>query len=493
MSRTLGLCLLVLLGAALLRIVPLPHEAVWVDELYTRHVLRQSPSEALQVIRHDLTHPPLYYYVERPFYALLGDSPYGLRALSLLCGLLLVAAVARFTLELTHGETYAALSAAALVAVSDLQVTQAQNARSYALYALEILAIAWAFYRMTQDPSRAGPKVAYAVLGVLAVLTHYVASLFLFALAPAALLSPQRRRLVRDWFLLSLPAALALLSWGLYVLPIYRAKHGLGQLAWIPRQDWSSAKAMGAELFGRPVVEHGIRASILSAAVLLGVGVWIWRRRPACRLSLSPAAMALVMGLAVIPAAILFAAGWVTRGSFWVDRHLLPSQAFVAIGAGMCLALVARYRPTLAHLALAGLIVLNDPLRLIGPPLPRNVPYDKVAAELRALRAPGEPIVATWAGIPWPVNYYLADPDSVQLLVIGRNTPATAPAIGGGWAASPYRNFIGGRPRVALAPKVWLLHQPTDNAVADSLTGQGWRVRSTRRFAGVHLDELGRP
>jgi hypothetical protein len=493
MTRTLGLCLLVMLGAAFLRFGPLPHEAVWVDELFTRHVLRQSPGEAMQVIRWDLVHPPLYYYLERPFYALLGDTPLGLRALSLLCGLLLVAAVARFTLELTGGEAYAALAAATLVAVSDLQVTQAQNARSYALYALEILAIAWAFHRMTQDPSRPGPKVAYAVLGVLAVLTHYVASLFLLALAPAALLSAQRRRLVRNWFLLSLPAALALLSWGLYVLPIYRAKHGLGQLTWIPTQDWASLRVMGARLFGAPGVEHGVRASILAAVALLGLGVWIWRR-PACRLSSSRAAIALVMGLAVIPASLLFAAGWLTRGSFWVDRHLLPSQAFVAIGAGLCLALVARYRPILAHLALAGLIVLNDPLRLIGRPLPRNVPYDMVATELHALRAAGEPIVATWEGIPWPVNYYLADPDSVQVLVIGRDTPtATLSLASREGAATPYRNFIGARPRVAMASRVWLLRQPTEHAVADSLIGQGWRVRSTRRYQGIHVDELGRP
>ena len=62
---------------------------------------------------------------------------------------------------------------------------------------------------------------------MVAVLTRYLAAFYLLALGPAAMVTPDRRRALRNWILMSLPSAAALGAWWLHLRPVFRADPGL--------------------------------------------------------------------------------------------------------------------------------------------------------------------------------------------------------------------------------------------------------------------------
>jgi len=471
--RDLALLGTALIAAAVLRIGPMLNESVWLDEMFTRHVVLLPAAEALQFIRVDKTHPPVYYVLERISVTLLGDSPAGLRMLSLLSSLGLVAAAGLLARALTGGSSWAGFSAAALVAVSDSQIAHAFNARSYALYSLQVLLLAWAFHHMVLAPGRRGPKVAYALLAMVAVLTHYLVAFYLLALGPAAMVAPDRRRALRNWVLMSLPSATALGAWWLYLRPVFRADPGLGGLSWIAKPGFYGVAKTMAGLAGLPIGDHVGRLSLLFGTGFLALLAWIYLRRPSSRLAVTPAAIAMVVSLIVVPPALLLTASLLATRSFWVGRQLLPSQAFVAIGAGMGIAIVARRHPAFALAVLAALVVLSKPGPLFGPSAPRNAPYNLVAADLRKLRGPGEVVAATEPSSLWSLNYYLQGPDS------GRWFRTRRPF--GGWVPRPYPSMSDAS--LSAATGIWLVSPGRRTDERDSLVKIGWQVETTLRYA----------
>lgn len=163
-----------ILGAAL-RLITIKHEALFADEIFSRNIAMQPLPHALELVREDLVHPPLYYLLLKAAVSILGANALGLRSLSLLCGIATIGLIAILGYRLP-GARWCGLLAAAGMAVSQQGVYYSQEARSYAFYTmLVVLLVLWveAISRRERD-SRLW--IAGFLLMLLLVYTHYMGS-----------------------------------------------------------------------------------------------------------------------------------------------------------------------------------------------------------------------------------------------------------------------------------------------------------------------------
>lgn len=476
----LGLLALVVLVAAGLRIEAMASESLWLDELFTRYVVMLPFTEGMEAIRQDRVHPPLFYLVERVAVSLLGDGPGGLRTVSLASGLLLVFLTGQFASRLIPGNRWVGPAAALLTAVSSVQVYHATNARSNALYALEVLLLAWAFLRVMEEPGRPGPRLAFAALAGLAVMTHYLAALYLGALGAVALLHPERRRLLREYLILSLPAAVALGLWWLH-LDTTLGRDGLTVgLGWIREPTPGRVAKLAMILVGRPEVPGGGRITLLAVLAIAVATVLAIRARAGRGMIASPDGAAVVAALVVLPPSALLLASLLTPRSYWLVRSVIPSQVFVAVALAMMVALLARWRTAAAVTTLVALVALNV-TGLLLPETRFNPPFHLVAADLKAVRAAGELTLAARPHALWPLNYYLAGQDTARLGVLG-------PAENHGWISRPYPPAPA--PEIQGARTIWLVAQADRASLRDSLLRTGWRVRESRSYPREGVPDL---
>lgn len=168
---------LILAGLAL-RLAKLA-DGVYADELSTLYIVRgRSLGEALDIVSSDAEVSPPLSFIASWAFAKLGSAPELIRLPSLIAGML--------SIPLTYlvgtravGRT-AGLAAAAIVALSPFMVYFATEARGYALAIVFLLASTLALLHAIRSPAR-GWWVAYAVLGALAMYSHYTAAFPLLA------------------------------------------------------------------------------------------------------------------------------------------------------------------------------------------------------------------------------------------------------------------------------------------------------------------------
>jgi hypothetical protein len=181
---------LVLLGVvavgASLRLYALGAKSLWYDEAVSANFLDFS---ALDVLRRSAeaaaVHPPIYFLLLHPWAALWGESEFALRSLATVFGLLtivgiyaLVEQLERLSRPTSAPSGWAALSAAALVALSPMQIHLSQQVRGYTLaLALTVWGGA-ALIRALRSPARAGTFwLLWALLSVGACYTHHLAAI----------------------------------------------------------------------------------------------------------------------------------------------------------------------------------------------------------------------------------------------------------------------------------------------------------------------------
>jgi mannosyltransferase len=202
-SYVLAVAALTVLGAAL-RFATLDRQSFWLDELVTVSLLGHGLGDVLREVPRGEATPFLYYVVAWAWSSVLGLGEVGIRTLSALAG--------TATIPVAYGagavlvSRRAGLVAAALVAVNPFLVWYSQEARSYALLALlgagTVLALGHAL-----GGSRRWLG-GWAVLGALAIATHYYAVFLVAAEAVWLLVCLRPRR----------PAALASLLPGATLL-----------------------------------------------------------------------------------------------------------------------------------------------------------------------------------------------------------------------------------------------------------------------------------
>ena len=205
----LALTAIVALGLAL-RLYRLDERSLWVDELQTYYVARVSPAELPGVLAFDFN-MSLYYLLMRGLYPPVSASleEAGLRWPSVLFSTLTIPVV--FAAGRIAHSSRAGLLAALIFAVHLFAIGQAQEARSYALFAL-LSAASWLCLLTYLRRRRPGQLVASVALAVTSLYASYYAVFSTAAqLAVLAWLLPAGKRR---------PLALAMLGHALGVLPI---------------------------------------------------------------------------------------------------------------------------------------------------------------------------------------------------------------------------------------------------------------------------------
>lgn len=169
---------LILTLAVAVRLGPVLFERdYWYDEAFTGVLLKEGWGSMNQMIFDDV-HPPLYYWLVKPWAGVFDYSPFGIRSFSTLMGLITV--VSMYWIGKKIFNTRAGLLAAAIVAFSPFAIQYSQEARMYALFGLLFLWSVWFFLRALET-GKASYYIGWGVLSGLSFYSHYL-SLFFFVL-----------------------------------------------------------------------------------------------------------------------------------------------------------------------------------------------------------------------------------------------------------------------------------------------------------------------
>jgi hypothetical protein len=310
-------------------------------------------------------HPPLYYFLLRPWLALGGSHEFWVRMFSVLAGTIAVPLVAAATTAwwrpAGRAARLAALVAATLTALAPALVYYSGVARMYALTTPWLLLAVWGVASLSRSTMR--PWViggAAAVIGTAgAIYTFYYAAFAVVGLFAAALLVWPRawRRLLA----VALITALAYMPWLAYAAPRMLARVGErtggGQWSLGPVPGLMRDGLCGA-LLCDPV---GWPAIAVTLAVL-AIGAALARPRLVRR-----------MGLPVLPTLIvLIGAALGSQAHMFAARYLIVATPFLILGLGWALVGLwrrGRWLGAVSALALA----------LVTMPILTGYVYDKTA------------------------------------------------------------------------------------------------------------------
>lgn len=223
LTRTLLLAIVLL--ACGLRFCGLDAQSLWNDEGSSVALAGRDLATIARDAAQDI-HPPLYYWLLAGWTHLAGTSEVGVRSLSALLGVVLVALT--YPLGRLLAGRWAGLATALLAAINPFQVYYSQEARMYVLLAL---CSALAFYAALRWATSPSPRwgATYVLAAAAGLYTHYAFPLVLLALnlllVPwTALGHPRRDMRGSEW----------LWSWPLLRWLALQAVAGLIFLPWLP-------------------------------------------------------------------------------------------------------------------------------------------------------------------------------------------------------------------------------------------------------------------
>jgi 4-amino-4-deoxy-L-arabinose transferase-like glycosyltransferase len=197
----------ILLGLGL-RLYGLNNESVGLDEAFSMVACRESLGDMLRRLISDFVHPPLHYFALRAWLDIFGSGVSQARILSVIFGTLSIALLYVLTKYLL--DRRAALLSCLLLAVSELSIMFAQEARPYAQFLLLFLCCCYLFIRALHTRSL---KLWCGFTGacLLLIYTHYFGFLVLSALVLFAFLYRNQYPIPTAWWIGS--AAVLLLGY----------------------------------------------------------------------------------------------------------------------------------------------------------------------------------------------------------------------------------------------------------------------------------------
>lgn len=174
---------LVLLIAGFFRFAYLNQVSYWFDESFTLKMVEFPFLDMMDRNIHDDDNPPLYYLTLKLWVSVFGNYLTSPRFLSAICSMVTVAGTYFFVKEayqITSDEypktnsPYAALLAAALVALSPLQISWAQQVRMYAMApTFAVWSSYFLFRAMFRKNSEKGSWILFTLTSVFQAYTHY--------------------------------------------------------------------------------------------------------------------------------------------------------------------------------------------------------------------------------------------------------------------------------------------------------------------------------
>ena len=167
----------VLILGTFLRFYQLGFESLWLDEGVSLKIAELNPLQIIRQATSDPT-PPFYYLLLHYWMALFGDSEFAVRSLSAIAGTLSIPVMYRVG-TLLFGRT-TGLLAAAILAVSGLQIYYSQEVRVYSLFCLLALISFYFFIKIVQGERGRLWLAGYTISTVLLMYAH-VYGLFILA------------------------------------------------------------------------------------------------------------------------------------------------------------------------------------------------------------------------------------------------------------------------------------------------------------------------
>jgi mannosyltransferase len=254
--------------AALLSVLQLGTESVWLDESSSVAIATRPPLDLLAHVSRVELNGSIYYLLLHPWIAIFGQSEAAIRALSVLCVVLAVPFI-----HLTGRMLFdrrVALAATLIVVTSAFIVSYAQEARAYALALLLTSIATFLFVRGLRRPTWF-TWLLYAAFGALAVYAHFFSAFILVAHAASLLVI--RRDRVR-WRPI-------LISFGLMavmVIPAARfalfVDNAACRTAWVPSIDVERLRIVLWEIAGA----NDWLLLAIGLAVLVAVAAMVVRR-----------------------------------------------------------------------------------------------------------------------------------------------------------------------------------------------------------------------
>lgn len=315
--NTLLLLALTILGVSL-RLYRIDNNSLWIDEAFSIWMGRQPVGEMLDWLVRIDQHPPLYYLLLH-IWMRLGDGEAVVRALSALCSTLTIPVI--YLLGRRLADRKLGLLAALILAVSPFHVHFAQEARMYALLALNASLALYALTRLLTDSRSATvalgrqtvdfwqawrttrrPRLraietdlawlAYVVFTTATLLTHNVsvflplaANLLVLGLfvvrgaGPRFFQPPISNRFLRNWLLTQ---AGVLLLWSPWLPAFITQSLGVYRGFWLPELTWAKVGGVLLEFVSEflplPLGALGVVGGLYIGLAVLGLITL--RRRP---------------------------------------------------------------------------------------------------------------------------------------------------------------------------------------------------------------------
>ena len=413
----------ILTAGSAFRLDGLADRPFWFDEAYAWRTAQYSPGEIWDRLRSDNS-PPLYWTALRYWMGAFGESPAALRSFSVVSGLAAVVGVWLFVRELLAGPlcrtsivsrqeiVWGPLLAAALVALSPIQVRYSWECRMYAMGVAFATFSSWAMVRaMDPDRPRWGRWLVFAGIATLFAYTHAFATLTIAAqvgivgwwLCEQAGGSP--RRVIRQPSFGPAVAAFAAVAvafvpWVPNLLHQSDAMLGLG---WIP--PLTTYHQVLGTAFQLVAFDASQSQTVLADArmglVLIGfVALAIRRGRWAGGVPL-----ALFLGPVLLAIGLCFAGKQV-----FLDRYLIFAQPFLLAVIAVSIARIRH--PVLLVSAAITVVTVSaywcaDASQHMD--LPNHPGHRGAARYLDDHRAPGDVILCGRGNSYFPVLYHLAD------------------------------------------------------------------------------------
>lgn len=393
-------------AAAILRVWSLPLESLDGDEIFSYRVASSHALRALALIRDDLVHPPLYYFLLKACIgAVHNASPLALRFISLASGITAVALLACFGFMFREMRMVG-LVAASLLAANNVHIFYSQEARSYALYTLLVACLlTWSW-----QIERFEPRIEFWVCGglLMAMLayTHYVGAVYAGCIVLAVSIGPVSKRAKLRVWLTAGAAAFAFLPWILLELGPAFHHHGVrDNLSWESAPGLYDLKAIWADYLGIPPVHTATTVVLFIGLIFAGFSVWSLRSEPT---RLRRRVLTTLICTAFIPPVVLFVAGMKPLCMpIFGTRHLLPSIIGYLLLVADGLIQLSKYFRARANVLATGvtaLVILElIPTAMAMKHAPRRMSYQAIVAATQGR----EPLYTTFPyGIASTMNYY---------------------------------------------------------------------------------------
>jgi 4-amino-4-deoxy-L-arabinose transferase-like glycosyltransferase len=254
-----------LVVAAALRLPTLSLQSFWFDEAYIPvHVLHASLGATLHSWLSSENTPPLWYLIVWAVSRVFGTGVVALRLPSALFGIALVWVGWALGAELGSRRTQVTL--AAIIAVNPIFVWYSQEARAYGLYAL-LGGLSFLCFVRVRRLRTSGSLAWWAIVSILALLTHYFA---VFLVAPEALVllaDAAKRRTGAPRPRATIAAVGAVAAAGAALVPLVIAQGGHGT-------QWIGRWALSHRLIAIPgYYVLGYNGAVLGHGVLLLAGL----------------------------------------------------------------------------------------------------------------------------------------------------------------------------------------------------------------------------